>query len=79
MRNKGMSLTALIITIVVMLILTGMAIRIIMGAKEEYKTNNMKQEESNCEHDWAITSKYDWIRKSYKTISKCSICGKEVE
>lgn len=79
MSNKGMSLVALIITIVVMLILAGITMIITMGAMEEYKTNNINHEESNCKHDWVITSKYDWIRESYKTISKCSICGKEVE
>ena len=32
----------------------------------------------SCEHDWVITSKYDFWRQSYKTISKCSKCGEEI-
>lgn len=31
-----------------------------------------------CEHEWIVSSKYDFIFKSYKTISKCAKCGKEV-
>ena len=32
----------------------------------------------NCEHDWVITSEYSWYRGQYRTISKCSKCGKVV-
>lgn len=37
-----------------------------------------KVEETSCEHDWVITSKWDWLRSSYKTVSKCSKCGKVI-
>ena len=32
-----------------------------------------------CEqHEYVITSKYNWFLDKYKTISKCTKCGKEV-
>lgn len=31
-----------------------------------------------CEHEFAVTSKYNWLLGSYKTISKCIKCGKEI-
>lgn len=31
-----------------------------------------------CEHDWVVTSEYSWIFESYRTVSKCSKCGKVV-
>ena len=35
--------------------------------------------EPECEHDWAISSKYSWLTSSYRTVSKCSKCGKVVK
>lgn len=32
-----------------------------------------------CEHDWVITSEYDWIFSQYRTVSKCSKCGKVIK
>lgn len=43
------------------------------------KTETINTEIENCEHDFVITSKYDFWRNSYKTISKCTKCGKIVE
>lgn len=43
------------------------------------KTETASTKIENCEHDFAITSKYDFWRSSYKTISKCTKCGKIVE
>lgn len=43
------------------------------------KTETVNTEIENCEHDFVITSKYDFWRSSYKTISKCAKCGKIVE
>lgn len=37
-----------------------------------------KVTETPCDHDWVITSKWDWWRNSYKTVSKCSKCGKVI-
>jgi len=41
-------------------------------------TNEIPKVQQGCEHDWVVTSEYDFIFKSYKTISKCSKCGKKV-
>lgn len=43
------------------------------------KTETASTKIENCEHDFVITSKYDFWRSSYKTISKCAKCGKIVE
>lgn len=43
------------------------------------KAETVNTEIENCEHDFVITSKYDFRRSSYKTISKCTKCGKVVE
>lgn len=34
--------------------------------------------EEECEHDWVVTSEYSWIFESYRTVTKCSKCGKVV-
>lgn len=43
------------------------------------KTETASTKIENCEHDFVITSKYDFGRSNYKTISKCTKCGKIVE
>ena len=53
----------------------------ILTMKSIPKTGDMEniiRQQENCEHEWVITSKYDFMRESYKTISKCSKCGKEI-
>ena len=35
-------------------------------------------EQTPCEHNYVTTSKYMWLRQSYRTISKCTKCGKEI-
>ena len=50
----------------------------------EYETTSVYQDTERkpvveCEHDWVVTSKYSFWTESYKTISKCSKCGKVVE
>ena len=41
--------------------------------------DNSVETVDNCEHDWVITSEYSWYRGQYRTISKCSKCGKVVK
>lgn len=31
-----------------------------------------------CEHEFVITSQYNWFLKAYKTVSKCIKCGKVI-
>lgn len=78
-REKGITLVALIVTIIVLLILAGISIEMIMNTNINEYSNSIIQQEENCQHEWVITSKYDYFRECYKTISKCSKCGKEVE
>lgn len=32
-----------------------------------------------CEHDWVTGSEYNFWTNSYRTVSKCSKCGKVVK
>lgn len=81
--NKGISIISLAITIIVLLTITGVGISLAMYSKDleqENNQNNATQKiHENCEHVWVVTNKYDIWTNSYKTISKCSECGKEVD
>jgi hypothetical protein len=33
----------------------------------------------NCEHDWVVSSEYSVWGRGYRTVSKCSKCGKVVK
>lgn len=33
----------------------------------------------NCEHDWVVSSEYSVWSRGYRTVSKCSRCGKVVK
>ena len=80
MYEKGITLVSLITTIIVLIILTMVSITIVVETiqNETINTNQINQQEI-CNHEWVITSKYDYMKECYKTISKCSKCGKEVE
>ena len=41
--------------------------------------DNSVETVDNCEHDWVTTSEYSVWGRGYRTISKCSICGKVVK
>ena len=78
---KGITLVSLVITIIVLLILAGTSIAIVFGESgmlNETKREEIMKTQENCKHEWVTTSTYDYFRESYKTISKCSVCGKEV-
>lgn len=66
-----------IVSLVIILILV---LIVLCGCTEvnENTTEERKIEVVECEHDWVITSKYDWFFSQYKTISKCSKCGTEI-
>lgn len=82
-NNKAISLVSLTITIIVLIIIAGISIGMLLENVDtsEYKNNAIQRQkiQEDCQHDWVITSKYDYFRECYKTISKCSKCGKEVE
>lgn len=75
-NHKGITLVTLIITIIVLVILAGIGIDLIMEKNMKYV--NETNIEEYCNHEFVITSKYDWYRESYKTISKCTKCEKEI-
>lgn len=60
--------------IIISLLFVGAAICLNIYSKE---IENSIQEE--CVHDWVITSRYNILTNNYRTISKCSKCGKEVK
>lgn len=33
----------------------------------------------NCEHDWVVSSEYSVWGRGYRTVSKCSKCGRVVK
>lgn len=32
----------------------------------------------DCQHEWVVTSKYNWFLNGYKTYSVCSKCGGKI-
>lgn len=81
--NKGITLVSLAITILVLLLLAGVAISLMQYSKDlekqENETINNTVDEEKCEHDWVVTSKYNFLTNAYQTYSKCSKCGKEIK
>ena len=41
--------------------------------------DNSVETVDNCEHDWVLTSEFDWWMQQYRNVSKCSRCGKVVK
>lgn len=86
---KRTSLIILIIVMVVILIIfcgcTSTEINNEINSNIPEEQNYIEQQEMienqsiECEHDWVVTSKYNFFLNSYRTISKCSICGKEID
>lgn len=74
---RKVSISSIVITIMTTIILLTIFGTMIYYQNSE-KHKNIVSNMENCEHDWVVTSKYDFFRESYKTITKCSKCGKEV-
>lgn len=79
MDCKGVSLIALIITVICLLILSGIAIK--TGMEQQ---NNEIQNGQRCligypEHDYITISKYDNLRKQYYNTAICTRCGHELK
>lgn len=79
-QNKGITIVSLVITIAVLFIITAICICLITFNNDsgESENNTVNTIQENCEHEWVIKSKYNWLLKSYKTYSVCSKCGKEI-
>ena len=82
-NKKGISLTGLIITIIVLMIIALVSVLLLMGSIKAFeidKDNKQGSEiQESCEHEWVITSEYSFWFNSYRTVSKCSKCGKVVK
>lgn len=64
-----------IIVIICIWIVFIVIVAAILSNKETYSPVT---ENTECEHEFVVTSKYDWWWRSYKTFSKCVKCGLEV-
>lgn len=77
--------SVLTITIIIMLVLISVAMIFLVKAGDAVtpvqpvETVENSVEKVECEHDWVLTSEYDWFRASFRNVSKCSRCGKVVK
>lgn len=72
--------SSIVIATMILMAISGVAICLAMYAEEcNGQKNETKIVQDECQHDWVVTSKYVLLRDSYKTISKCSKCGKEID
>lgn len=76
MKNKMLKISVLVIMLVVTIFALS-ACTETNNTENNVSTTNV--EVTECEHDWVVTSKYSFFTDSYKTVSKCSKCGKVVE
>lgn len=67
--NKGLTMLELLIYTALVLIVG----TIIYGLDNTANVENI-----NCEHEYVVSSKYNYLRGQYKTISKCAKCGYEI-
>lgn len=73
--NKGFTMLELLIWVAMVFVL-GLCIYGIREYKLDKSALNVGNE--NCQHEYVISSKYDCLLEQYKTISKCTKCGKEI-
>ena len=77
-NKKGITLVVLIVTIIVMIIIASVAIVGCMDIKIENIDTQTQEINHNCEHEWVITSEYDYMFGAFRTISKCAKCGSKI-
>ena len=66
-------------TMIVIVIIIGIAVTIrLAGTLPEIKMQEQVIVKPCEQHEYVTTSRYNWFLESYKTISKCTKCGKEV-
>ena len=66
----------IIVVVIVALVTCGLAT---LEKEQSLENEKWLQVVEECQHDYAITSKYNFLVGRYKTISKCTKCGYEVE
>lgn len=67
------------ICVCVMLFLMGIGFMFFAFGLHEATVDNPVETVDNCEHDWVVSSEYSVWGRGYRTISKCSKCGKVVK
>ena len=86
MKNNGISLVRIIVTIVVLIILGGVAIGIWLNwepnTNEDYeriqKESRIKYKQEYCTHNFATVGEYKKNGNYYEIYSICSKCGLEI-
>lgn len=71
----GMFIFILALIIVLVVLIAG----VVNEAKIAMKVEPVTEKQLNCEHEFAVTSQFDFWTRSYRTISKCIKCGFEVK
>ena len=64
--------------IIGILTLTG-CVELNTATENGVNNNQTVKEIKECEHDWVMTSEYDWVFGGHRIISKCSKCGKKIK
>ena len=69
-----------ILVIILFLFMMGFMAWVIFDAASDANVDIYAYEElmKPCEHEFVITSQYNWFLKAYKTVSKCIKCGKVI-
>ena len=70
-----------VIKILILMLFVSIGLLVLTGCSclNTISENNQIVEPKVCEHEWVITSEYDWIFSQYRTISKCSKCCEEIK
>ena len=71
MNNKYWHIDLIFLLVVVVL----SAILVIGLDTESKKEQSVKVD---CQHEWVVTSRYNWFLNGYKTYSVCSKCGGKI-
>ena len=67
------------VIICVMLCFMGIAFMFFVLGIHDATVENYVETVDNCEHDWVTASEYSVLGRGYRTVSKCSKCGKVVK
>ena len=73
--NKGFTMLELLICVALVFVFGAFIYGI---SRYKLDKNELDMGNANCEHEYVISSKYDWWFEQYKTISRCTKCGKEI-
>ena len=80
MQNNGIILVTTIFVAIFMIVCFSFMVPAFYDWQKEYEYQQSltEQAQADCDHDWVITSEFNLLWKSYRTVSKCSKCGKVI-